>query len=188
MLKRLFFKKKVRENDKLINKIEELSLKQIEINSLNDELLKCIAKVNNIAENQYEVVSITKTKYDEFVICYCRYELLDLEYRSYQFKIDTLYSGNVLSLYLEIDIKMGEIYIIDIQNSNKVSKGYGTVAMEHLFKLADKLNINEVKGDLYTLDSKNKLRQESFYKKYYFNFTNSGISWTRSKDKHPFGG
>lgn len=173
-------------NTKLIHKLEESMLVNSELKNINDELLGCIDKINRIAKQGKIIENVTRTKFGEYLVCYSTTLPNDFEWEHYQYFIETLYTGKVLSLFLQVDLKASTIEIIDIQNSQATSQGYGSIAMAQIFYLVDKYKINKINGTQYSEDENNKKRQISFYKKFQFRIINSSLIWERNVDKHPF--
>lgn len=68
------------------------------------------------------------------------------------------------------------LFIQDIQ-SRVIGKGYGKVAMKHLFTIANENRINLIVGKEYYTDTENRNRQHKFYSS--LGFTKNGSRWEK---------
>lgn len=79
------------------------------------------------------------------------------------------------------------LFIRDIQMSTEnISKGYGTMAMEYLFCLVDKLQITRIDANQYSTDSANKSRQKDYYTKFGFTLKGGKNFLQKGVNEHPF--
>jgi hypothetical protein len=170
-----------KQNSFLYNQINELK-------SQNEKYLQLINKVNELGKGGYEVYSLKKTKYGEWVICYGRTTSSVDGTIDYDVYISPIYSTEkVVMMFIKHDKIKKHFHIVDIQMSEEnCSKGYGTIAMERLFHLVDYWEIERITGSQYYESAENKHRQDRYYQKFCFRIDNGALIWEKEKDLHPF--
>ncbi|WP_378211092.1 hypothetical protein [Anoxybacteroides rupiense] len=189
ILYKILFKKNIKEINQLYEQNSFLYNQINELKSQNEDYLQLINEANRLVEIGYELYSLKKTKYGEWVICYGRTTTSSVDGTiNYEFYISPIYSTEkVLMMFIEHDKAKKHLDIIDIQMSEKnCSKGYGTIAMERLFHLVDNWRIERITGMQYYESYENKQRQDRYYQKFCFRIVNGALIWDKEKDLHPF--
>ncbi|MDO7908815.1 GNAT family N-acetyltransferase [Paenibacillus sp. JX-17] len=118
---------------------------------------------------------------DEWVVVYSKINLLDVFVKSiYSF------SHNVnLSFFVSHFEEKSSIKIEDIQVSEQYrNRGFGSIAMEELFKIAKKIKVKRISGSFSHVDRDHIDRLKHFYGKHGFvvNINESSQSESISKE------
>ena len=148
----------------------------------NKLLMKCIKSANEIVEREYVFLGIEKTKLDQLVLVY----MMDLG-DSIDIYVACPYSGHkMVQLFADLKANEKRMFIADIQCAeDDTSRGYGSVALNHLIRIAKTKRISRISGQISSTDWEHVDRLKYFYGKHGFRVilneaTKSGrILWDR---------
>jgi GNAT superfamily N-acetyltransferase len=155
-LERNYFEKSY---ERVVEKNKELMRTEHE----RQVLLKYIEKLNALVKDNYTVLGIEDSKQGK-VIVYM--DMLDHEMDIYVENI----RDKLLTLFVSYTPAENKFFIEDIQ-SGYYNNGFGSIAMNHLIRIAKKLKVKKITGKISNTDWDHVERLVGFYKKHGFKVT-----------------
>ena len=132
---------------------------------------ECKKQLKQIENDGGKILALHKTKSHELVLIYRTSYLIDSDPDIYAFvyPVDKKMPPRQLALFVFYEVEKKEFFIADIQIRLKdYNKGYGSLLMAQLLKLAKKENIALITGNISGIDWNHVDRIRHFYRKHEF--------------------
>lgn len=133
---------------------------------------ECQTQMKQIERDGGEVLALKQAKNQELVLIYRTTQLIhaDPDIYAYVYPKNANQEPLHLAVYVFYDVEKKEFFIADIHIHMKdYNKGYGSLLMEQLLKLASKENIELITGNICGIDWNHFERIRHFYRKHGFN-------------------
>ncbi|MGN7472084.1 hypothetical protein [Brevibacillus sp. SAFN-007a] len=130
-------------------------------------------QITNLEKDGHKVLNVAQNRYGESIVVYRLFYGDDLDDEDITLKVKVISKRGVKvpdsAVFLIVDTENKHMRIADIRiQGERVNRGYGSIMMEGLLKLAHQLEIKYITGWISGVDWDHIERLEHFYRKFGF--------------------